>query len=90
MNSIVWIGKGSLECKLEWDQDVWDDGVDVRSHDRLFKALHGYRCECNRAIVIYTGYLGVLGHRDYGGLLETCRYYRLGQGEVENISEDIR
>ena len=29
-----------------------------------------------------------LGHRDYGGLLETCRYYRLNQGEVENVSED--
>jgi hypothetical protein len=21
-------------------------------------------------------------------LLETCRFYRLGQGEVENVSED--
>ena len=31
-----------------------------------------------------TGYLGVIGHRDYGGLLETCRYYRLVRGEVEN------
>jgi hypothetical protein len=29
-----------------------------------------------------------LGHKDYGGLLETCRYYRLDQGEVENIRED--
>ena len=28
-----------------------------------------------------------LVHRDYGGLLETCRYYRLDQGEVENVSE---
>ena len=36
-------------------------------------------------IVIKTGYLGVLGH--YGGLLETCRYYRLGQGEVKNVIE---
>ena len=30
----------------------------------------------------------VLGHKDYGGLLETCRYYRLGQREVVNVSED--
>ena len=29
-------------CKLEWVQGVWDDGVDV-SHDKPFKALHGYR-----------------------------------------------
>ena len=29
-----------------------------------------------------------LGHGDYGGLLETSRYYRLVQGEVENVSED--
>jgi hypothetical protein len=34
------------------------------------------------------GYHGILGHRDYGGLLETCRYYRLGRGEVENVSEE--
>ena len=27
------------------------------------------------------------GHKDYDGLLETCVYYRLGQGEVENVSE---
>ena len=53
-----------------------------------FKAFPDYRCECYRAIVIYTCYLGILGHRDYSGLLETCRYYRLGQGEVENVSED--
>jgi hypothetical protein len=42
------------------------------SHDQPFKAF----------------YLGVPGDRDYGGLLETCRYYKLGQGEVENDSED--
>jgi hypothetical protein len=39
--------------------------------------------------LIATGYVGVLGHKDYGGLLETCMYYRLGLGEDENISEDI-
>jgi hypothetical protein len=72
---------------LEWVQGVWDDGVDL-SHDQPFKAFHGYRCECYRAIVIYTGYFGILGYRDYGGLIETCRYYRLGQGEVENVSKD--
>ena len=33
-------------------------------------------------------WLRFLGHKDYGGLLETCRHYRLGQGEVENVSED--
>ena len=32
--------------------------------------------------------VNVLGHRHYGGLLKTCWYYRLGQGEVENVSED--
>ena len=53
-----------------------------------FKALHGYRCECYGYIVIQAGYLGVLGHRDEGGLLETCCYSRLGQGQVENVSED--
>ena len=58
------------------------------SHDQPFKALHGYRRECYGAVVIYAGYLGILGHRDYGCLHETCRYYRLGQGEVENVSED--
>jgi hypothetical protein len=31
-------------------------------------------------IVIQTVYLCILGHRDFGGLLETCRYYRLGEG----------
>uniref|UniRef100_A0A4W5PKT1 Chromosome 8 open reading frame 34 n=1 Tax=Hucho hucho TaxID=62062 RepID=A0A4W5PKT1_9TELE len=31
-------------------------------------------------------YLSVLEHRDYGGLLETCWYYRLSQGQVENPS----
>ena len=55
------------------------DGVDV-SHDQLFKALHGFRCECYGSVVIYAGYLG--------GLLKTFWYYRLGQGEVENVSED--
>ena len=38
--------------------------------------------------VIYAGYLRFLGDRDYGGLLETFRNYRLGQGEAENVSED--
>jgi hypothetical protein len=32
--------------------------------------------------------LSVLGHRDYGGLLETYWYYILSQGLVENVSED--
>ena len=61
--------------------------VDV-SHDQPFKALHGYRRECYGSVVIKAGYLSVLGHRDYGGLLETCCYYRLSQGQVENVSED--
>jgi hypothetical protein len=39
-------------------------------------------------LVIYVGYVGVLGHRNYGGLLETCRYFRLGQELVENVIED--
>ena len=64
-----------------------DNGVDV-SHDQPFKALHGYGRECYGSVVIEAGYLSVLGHRDYGGLLESCRYYRLGQGHDENISED--
>ena len=25
----------------------------------------------------------------YGGLLETCWYYRFGQGQVENVSEHL-
>ena len=29
------------------------------------------------------GFLGVLGHRLYGGLLETCWYYRLRQEELK-------
>ena len=70
-----------------WVQCVWDDGVDV-SHDQPFEAFHGNRCERYVAKVIQTGYLGVLGHRYYGGLLETRRCYRLGQREVENVSED--
>jgi hypothetical protein len=38
-------------------------------------------------IEIQAGYLSFFGgHKDYGGLLETCRYYRLGQGEVENVN----
>ena len=48
-------------------QGFWDNGVDV-SHDQPFKALHGYRHECYESVVIY---LRFLGHRDYGGLLET-------------------
>ena len=71
-------------CELEWVHGVWDDGVDVIH----FKAFHGYRCLCVGAIVIQKSYLGVLGHKDYGGLLETCRHYRLAQGEVENVSEN--
>ncbi|MEW3450088.1 hypothetical protein QOZ67_30985, partial [Pseudomonas aeruginosa] len=74
-------------CKLEWIQGFRVDGVDM-SHDQPFKALYGYRRECYGAVVIKAGYLHFLGHRDYGGLLETCRYYRIGQGEVENVSED--
>jgi hypothetical protein len=47
------------------------------SHDQPFS----YSCECYKVIVIYTGYLGILGHRDYGGLLDTCWYYRqMGRG----------
>ena len=38
----------------------------------FFKALHGYSCGCYGAVVIYAGYLSVLGNRAYGGLLETC------------------
>ena len=34
------------------------------------------------------GCLCVLGHRDYGGLLDACWYCRLNQGHVENVSED--
>jgi hypothetical protein len=36
---------------LEWVKCFWDDGVDV-SHDQPFKALHGYRHECYRSVVI--------------------------------------
>ena len=54
----------------------------------LSKQFIGYQPECYEAVIIYAGYLNFLGHRDYVGLLETCRYYRLGQGEVENVSED--
>ena len=64
-----------------------NNSVDV-IHDQPFKALHGYRCECYRQVVIQAGYLSVLGHRDNGGLLENVWYYRLRQGEVENVSED--
>ena len=59
------------------------------SHDQPFKALHGYRRECHGALIIWADYLRFLGHRDYGGLLEICRYYRLGQGEVDDVSENI-
>ena len=62
-----------------------EDFVDV-GHDQPFKARHGDRCECYGAVIIYAGYLCFLGHRDYDGLLETCRYYILDQGEFENIS----
>jgi hypothetical protein len=64
-------------CELEWVQVAWDHGVDV-SHDHPFKPFHGYRCECYESFS--RGYLSVLGHRDYGGLLETSWYYRPGQG----------
>ena len=53
-------------------------------HNQPFKALHDYRCECYRAVVIAAGSLRVLGNRKDGGHLETCGDYRLGQGEVEN------
>ena len=43
---------------------------------------------CYVSVVIKAGYLSVLGHRDYGDQLKTCWYYRLGQGEIENVSED--
>ena len=72
-------------CELEWVKGFRDDGVDV-SHDQSFTALYVYRRECNGAVIIWAGYLHFLGHRDYGGLLETCRYYRLSQGEFENVS----
>jgi hypothetical protein len=52
-------------CKLEW---VWDDGVDM-CHNRPFKVLPDYRCECYRAVVIVAGSLRVLP--DY-----RCEYYR--------------
>ena len=39
-------------------------------------------------IVIESSYLGVPGNRDYGGQFETCWDYRLGQGEIENVSEN--
>ena len=58
------------------------------SHDQHFKALHGYRRECCGAVIILAGYFHFLGHWYYGGLLEICQYYRLDQGEVENVSED--
>ena len=43
------------------------------SHDQPFKALHGCRRECPGDVIIQAGYICFLGHRDYGGLLETCR-----------------
>jgi hypothetical protein len=63
---------------LEWVYGVWKDG-DV-GHYQPFKALHDYRCEHHRAVVIgmKTSWeqelLVILKHGDY----------RLGQGEVEN------
>jgi hypothetical protein len=39
-------------------------------------------------MVVCLKHVGIVGPRDYGGLLETCCYYRLRQGEVENVSED--
>ena len=61
---------------------VWDDGVDV-CHDQPFKALHDYRCECYRTVVI-VGVLRVLWNRNDGGHLKTCGDYRLVKREVEN------
>ena len=58
------------------------------SHDQPFKEINGYGRECSESVVIWAGCLCVLGHRDYGGLLETCWYYRLNQGHVEDVSED--
>ena len=66
-------GSVGAVCELEWVWGFWDDGVDV-SHDQPFNALHGYRRECYWAVVILAGYLRILGHRDYGGLLETSRF----------------
>ena len=66
---VVCVSVGAV-CTLAWVQGVWDDDVDV-SHDQSFKAFHEYRCECYRAKVFQTGYLGIHGHRDYGGPLET-------------------
>ena len=66
---IVICGSVWVVCELELIQGFWNDGVDV-SHDQPFKAFHGYRYECYGAIVIQTDYIGVLGLRDYGGLLE--------------------
>jgi hypothetical protein len=47
---IVFCGSVGAVCELEWVQGIWDDGV--VSHDQPFKAFHGYRCECYRAIII--------------------------------------
>ena len=68
--------------KLEWVQGFWDDRVDV-SHDQHFKAFHGYRCECYSAV----SHLDRLPWRSLGTrTVVFLRYYRLGQGEVENVS----
>jgi hypothetical protein len=56
-------------------------------HNQPFKALHDYRCEYYRALVIVAGSFRVLGNRNDGGQLETRRDYRLGQGEFEKDRE---
>jgi hypothetical protein len=80
-------GSDGALSKLEWFWGFWDNDVDV-SHNHPFKELNGYRRECYGSVVIQAGYFSVIGHMDYGGMLETCLYYRLRLGEVENVSED--
>jgi hypothetical protein len=57
-------------------------------HNQPLKALHDFRCECYRAVVIVALRLRGLENRNCGGQFnKTWGDYRLGQGEVENDLE---
>jgi hypothetical protein len=67
---------GGAVCDLEWCKGALDDGFDV-SLDQPCKVFHGDKCECYGAIFIWTGCLGVLGHRDYWLKHAGIQYYKL-------------
>ena len=63
-----------------------DNGVDV-SHDQPFKEHHGYRRECYRSVVIYTGYLSVLAT----GIMVVClKHVGITDSDRERLKMSVK